>query len=325
MKKNQQKNLLLGIFVVIGIILFTLGVYFIGNEENIFGNNRKLNSIFTNVSGLQTGNNVRFSGVNVGTVSGIKIINDTAILVDMSINSESFELIKKNSLAAIKSDGLVGSMIVNILPGEEGSPEPVKPGDTISSRTATSTDEMLRTLSTTNDNVAQITEGLLEITKSINAGEGILGEMLKNDEMAAALKRSIADLENASKATFNTIDRFNQLASEVDLDESVAGVLLNDTVSAQKIKGAINSLERSSEEINSITSNLEDFSRNLNEGEGALNYITQDTSLVQDLESTIQNMEEAGDNFNEVMEAVKHSFLFRGYFRRLERQQKSGF
>lgn len=321
MKKNENKNLLLGIFVVVGVILFTLAVYFIGNEENIFGNNRELKSIFTQVSGLQTGNNVRFAGVTVGTVSGIEILSDTAILVDMSIDGETFRLIKKNSVAAVNSDGLVGSMIVDILPGEEGPAVPVESGDTIKSMNSASTTEMLSTLSATNTNAAQLSENLLEITREILEGEGILGELLKNQEMAMDLKQSIANLENSSREAFNSVNRFNELLSEVNMDESVMGVLLKDTASAQKITGIINSLEESSEELSSITSNLEEFSRNLNDGEGALNHITQDTTLVNDLNSTIENMEAAGKNFNDVMNAIKHSFLFRGYFRKLERQR----
>lgn len=321
MKKNQNKNLLLGIFVVVGVILFTLAVYFIGNEENIFGNNRKLKAIFTQVSGLQTGNNVRFAGVTVGTVSGIEIINDTAILVAMSIDMETFRLIKKNSVAAVNSDGLVGSMIVDILPGKESPAVPVAAGDTIRSLNTASTTEMLNTLSKTNQNAAQLTEDLLKITRTIMDGEGIVGELIKDREMARDLKQSIANLENSSRAALNTINRFNRRIAEVDLDESVIGVLLKDTASAQKITRVINSLEESSGEMSSITSNLAEFSKKLNEGEGALNYITQDTTLVNDLDATIENMEAAGENFNDIMEAIKHSFLFRGYFRKLERKR----
>ncbi len=321
MKKNQNKNLLLGVFVVVGVILFTLAIYFIGNEENIFGNNRELKAVFSQVSGLQTGNNVRFAGVTVGTVSGIEIISDTAILVDMSIDSETFRLIRKNSIAAVNSDGLVGSMIVDILPGEDGRVVPVKSGDTIQTLNSTSTTEMLSTLSTTNQNAAQLTEDLLKITNAIIEGEGVLGELLKDREMANDLKQSMANLENSSRAAFSTISRFNALIAEVDLDESMMGVLLKDTASAQKITGIIDNLEASSKELSSITTNLNEFSRDLKDGEGALNYLTQDTTLVKDLNSTIQNMEAAGENFNDVMEAIKHSFLFRGYFRKLERQR----
>ena len=59
MAKNTRSNVLLGIFVIIGIIIFVLGVYFIGERQNLFGKTTRIHSVFKNVSGLQLGNNVR--------------------------------------------------------------------------------------------------------------------------------------------------------------------------------------------------------------------------------------------------------------------------
>jgi phospholipid/cholesterol/gamma-HCH transport system substrate-binding protein len=79
-------------------------------------------AVFTNVNGLQLGNNVRYSGVNVGTVRGIEMINDTNIKVNMIIDNTIFKHIKKDAVATIGSDGLVGSMIISILPGNGKEP-----------------------------------------------------------------------------------------------------------------------------------------------------------------------------------------------------------
>ncbi|MDX1426755.1 MAG: MCE family protein, partial [Salegentibacter mishustinae] len=128
MKSNSGQNLKLGILIVAGLTIFTLGVYFIGNKQNLFGDSIMLSSVFKNVNGLQLGNNVRYSGVNVGTVKDIKFLNDTAICVDMLIDRESGNLIKHSSLATINSDGLVGSMVLNILPNSEVSSRTIKEG-----------------------------------------------------------------------------------------------------------------------------------------------------------------------------------------------------
>lgn len=265
---------------------------------------------------------MRFAGVNVGTVSNIKIINDTAILVDMSIDKEIIGLMRKNAVATIDTDGLVGSMIVNIIPGEEGSEIPVEPGDTIRSRSQPNTLEMLSTLNTTNENVAILSRDLLEITRSIKEGEGVMGKLLTDKEMASNLEKSIVNLERSSRVASQTINKFNKMFADVDLDESVAGVLLKDTVAAQNITEIIKSLQQSSEEINSIAFNLNEFSRNLSEGEGALQQLTQDKELANDLDAAIKNVEKAGDNFNDIMKAIKRSFLFRGDFRRMERRKQ---
>ncbi len=322
MRKNTSKNVLLGIFVVIGIILFSLGVYFIGSKQNLFGESIRINSVFKNVSGLQLGNNVRFAGVNVGTVREITILNDTAININMVIEMKTAGLIKKSSLATIGSDGLVGSMIVNILPGDNLESEVVKSGDTIESISKIATADMLTTLNTTNENAALLTADLLKITNAINNGEGLLGALLKDDELVTNIKLSISNLQRTSEAGAKSIDKLNNILAQVNFKESVAGLLLSDTISKGKIENIISNLEISSREIDSISTNLNEFSVNLRDGEGALNYIMQDTSFVNNLDSAIRNTEEGSEKFDEIMEAIKQSFLFRGYFRKQERREQ---
>ena len=321
MKKNTSKNVMLGIFVILGITIFVIAVYFIGNTQNLFGKSTRITSVFSNVNGLQLGNNVRYSGVNVGTVKGIKILNDTAIAVNMFINEETISLIKRNSIASISSDGLVGSMIVNIVPGESHSNAMVREGDTIRSINPKDTAEMLNTLNTTNENVAVLTDDLLKITHAITNGEGLLGELVMDKEIASDFKKSIANLEATSNSALNTVNKLNNLLSKVNYEESVAGVLLSDKESAGQVEGIIDRFEEASKQIQRITNNLEEFTTDLKQGDGALNLVTQDTEFKNNLDTTLKNVEEASERFNENMEALKHNILFRGYFRRLEREQ----
>lgn len=322
MRKNTSQNVLLGIFVVIGIILFSLGVYFIGSKQNLFGESIRINSVFKNVSGLQLGNNVRFVGVNVGTVKEITIINDTAINVNMAIEMKTASLLRKSAQATIGSDGLVGSMIVNILPGDNLENDIVKSGDTIESISKIATIDMLTTLNTTNENAAMLTADLLKITNAINNGEGLLGTLLKDEDLVTNIKLSVKNLERTSQAASRSIAKLNNILSEVNYKESVAGLLLSDTISKGKIKNIINNLEISSREIDSISSNLNEFSVNLRDGEGAMNYLMQDTTFVKNLDNAIRNTEAGSEKFDEIMEAIKQSFLFRGYFRKQERREQ---
>lgn len=322
MKKDTSQNIKLGIFVIIGSILLVLTVYFIGSKKDLFQNTSKISSVFKNVSGLQIGNNVRLSGVNVGTVRGIKILTDTAIVVDMFIDDKTLHLIKKNSIATIISDGLVGSMMVDIRPGKEPSDEIVKPGDTIQSISRIPTSEMLNTLRTTNKNAALLTDDLLKITNAINNGEGLMGALLKDDKLAENIKHTFSNLEQTSKNTNRAINRLNKILDDVNLKEGVAGVLLSDTTAANNMRGIFVSLGMAAQDIDSMTSNLNQFSADLNNSQGPLNFVLNDTTFVKNLDSTIQNSEDATEKFNEVMDALKQSFLFRGYFRKLERQKE---
>jgi phospholipid/cholesterol/gamma-HCH transport system substrate-binding protein len=322
MKKDTTQNIKLGIFVIMGSILLVFTVYFIGSKKDLFQNTSKISSVFKNVSGLQIGNNVRLSGVNVGTVRGIKILSDTAIVVDMFIDDKTFHLIKKNSIATISSDGLVGSMILDIRPGNEPSNEIVKPGDTIQSINRIPTSEMMRTLRITNKNAALLTKDLLKITNAINNGEGVMGALLKDDKLTENIKQTFSNLEQTSKTANRAINRLNNILDDVNLKEGVAGVLLSDTIAANNMRGVFVSLENAAQDIDSLTSNLNQFSSDLNNSQGPLNFVLNDTTFVKNLDSTIQNSEGASAKFNEIMDALKQSFLFRGYFRKLERQKE---
>lgn len=321
MKNHTQQNFRLGIFVISGLLIFVLGVYFIGKRQNMFGHSTRISSVFKNVNGLQLGNNVRYAGVNVGTVKGITIMNDTSICVDMAINERTIGLIKRNSLATVNSDGLVGSMIINIIPGEGDNNESVRAGDTLESLSKIATADMLTTLNTTNENAALLTADLLKITHSINSGEGVLGSLLKDEKMAQDIKSSLANLQQTTQKATITLNRINKIIGEVNLRESVAGVLLTDTTSARELSEMISSLSESAENVQQVSSNLQEFSAEIKNGEGAINYMINDTSLVNSLDSTLENVEAASEKFNENMEALKHNILFRGYFRRIERQK----
>jgi len=130
MERTTLEKLRLGIFVILGTALLVVASYLIGNRQNLFGNTFTINAVFKNVNGLQKGNNVRYAGINIGTVNKIEMENDTTIKVGMIIQENMLNHIKKDAIATIGSDGLVGSMIVNIVPGNGTAPL-VKSGDKI--------------------------------------------------------------------------------------------------------------------------------------------------------------------------------------------------
>lgn len=321
MKKTNVQKFNLGLFVIISTLILIFTIYYIGSKQNIFGKTFRVTAVFNNVSGLQLGNNVRYSGINVGTVKKIVMINDTTICIDMIVEDNILKHIKKNAVATIGSDGLVGSMIINILP-VKGVSSPLKPGDTISSYSKISTDDMLSTLNKTNENAALLTLDLLKITEAINEGKGTIGLLINDSVMAADLKQSIGNIKLASLSASKTMDELNAIISSVNYDESMAAVILSDSVYANKIKSMISNLEKSSNEINVVIGNLNDVIIDVKEGEGTLNYIISDTTLVNNIDETMKNIKEGSIILNEDLEALKHSFLLKGYFKKLEKQKR---
>lgn len=320
MKKSNAQKINLGLFVIISTIFLIIALYFIGNRQNLFSKNFKISAVFNNVNGLILGNNVRYSGINVGTVKNINMINDTTICVDMLIDDKFLKHIKKNAVAGISSDGLVGSMVINIAPEKEYAP-PLFPGDTIKSYSKISTNDMLETLNTTNDNISLLTSDLLKITTSIKKGQGTLGMLINDPEMASNLKNTVVNLKTASNSASNSLIEFNKIIKSINYDESMAAVLLSDSISAQQMKSIISNLDTSSVGIDSVISNINELVSTINNGEGTLNYVVNDTVLVNNIDETVKNIKDGSIQLNENLEALKHNFLFRGYFRKLERQK----
>lgn len=322
MKQSNSQKFNLGLFVTLGTVLFVAAIYLIGQRQDMFKKTFTISAFFQNINGLQNGNNVRYAGINIGTVKGITMLNDSTIKIDMSIDEKIISHIKKDAIATIGSDGLVGNMIVNIIPGK-GSLERIRNGDRIESFSKIGTDDILNTLNTSTENAAILTADLLKITNSITKGKGTIGVLLNDTIMAKNLKRSIQNLENASFGASNSIAEVHSMLRTLKTDDtSVLGVLLNDTISGLKLKTMIGNLETSSAQIDSMVANINHIVADFNTHEGAYNYITQDTLLVNSLKSTLQNINEGTDKFNQNMEALKHNFLTRGYFRKLEREAK---
>ena len=323
MKNTSSQKLRLGLFVIIGTVLFIVGVYLIGQRQNMFKKTFTISTYFQNVNGLQKGNNVRYSGIDIGTVKDITMVNDSTIKVEMTIDEKIITHLKKDAIATIGSDGLVGNMILNIVPGK-GSEDAISNGDTIESYSKIGADDILSTLSVSSENAAILTSDLLKITTAMLKGKGTVGLLLNDTIMAKDLKQSVTNLRIATRSATNTINELNTIISSLKTnDDTVLGMLMNDTISGMKLKNIVGHLETSSIEIQNVLSNVNTVVDDFNSSDdGAYNYILKDTSLVNSLKSTLKNINEGTDKFNQNMEALKHNFLTRGYFRKLERQEK---
>jgi len=310
MEKSTNQKIKLGIFVIIGSLFFIIAIYFIGNKKDMFNETIQISAVFKNVNGLQHGNNVRFSGINVGTVKKIVIVNDSLIRVDMLIEEDISSHIKKDAMASIGSDGLVGNMIINIIPGKKSN-EMVKDGDVILSENKTSTDEILKTINSTSENAKLITDNLVKITNQINSRKGTIGMLINDTVMSDDLKQTIYNLKVTTQSTSKSMANLNKIITDLNNKDNVVGAL-KDTVTGRKIKMIIVKLEKSSEQINKTITNLKD-------GKGALNYLSNDPKLVKQIDSTMINLNQASNKLNENLEALKHNFFFRGYFKKQEK------
>jgi phospholipid/cholesterol/gamma-HCH transport system substrate-binding protein len=196
--QSPKFKLRLGLFVTVGLALFMLAIFVIGKQKNLFDPVFMLSTRFNNVSGLQVGNTVRFSGINVGTVDNIKIVNDTTVQVSMLIKKDVQRFIKTDSEAGIGSEGLIGDRILTISNGKPKS-KSVKEGQLLTSNEPVETDAIMQSLEITAGNAAIASEEVSEIVAKINSGEGTLGKLINDKRIANNIDQTIVNLKQSSK------------------------------------------------------------------------------------------------------------------------------
>ena len=152
---TQKFKIRLGLFIAGGLALFVFAIFIIGKQKNLFNPVFKLTTTFYNVSGLQVGNNIRFSGITVGTVDRIRIINDSTVRVDMLVRKEVKKFIKSDCEVAIGSSGLIGDKLLIITQGSTGAPV-VKEGQQLASAEPVELDAIMSNLEVTSEQLAEI-------------------------------------------------------------------------------------------------------------------------------------------------------------------------
>lgn len=198
MNKDTGSNWKLGMFVIIGLILFVITIYFVGKQQNLFGETFQLKSQFKTVSGLKVGNNVRFSGINVGTVSEIELVTDSTVVVSVLMEKEVQKYIKKDAKASIGSDGLMGDKVFTISHGTT-SKEMVKDNDFITSVNAIEMEDIMKSVKSTLDNAEVITGELAEFSYNMNNGKGTLSKLMNDKSFAVKLDSTMSNLESGTK------------------------------------------------------------------------------------------------------------------------------
>lgn len=316
MANQGENNIKLGVFVLAGLMALILAFYMIGKNHNMFGSNFVIKARFSNLNGLVEGNNVLFSGIQAGTVKSVSLINDTTIEVTLLIDNKIRSYIHKNAIASIGTEGLMGNKIVNITPSPGTSPG-VEEGGLLISQKNINTDEMLQTLSKTNKNIAGISEALKITVLRIN--KSALLDLLNDSSIGKSLKSSLLHINQTTANASKMSNSLNLLVAQIKAGKGGAGILLADTGFAKNLQEAMVKIRLAGDNADKLVAQLnKDFAQ----GKGPLNALLRDSVTARNISLSLENIQKGTDGFNQNMEALKHNFLFRGYFKNLEKAKK---
>ncbi len=320
--EQKFKNIRLGLFVIIGTLCLVMALYFIGNNQNLFGSKFRVHAVFRNVSGLQKGNNIRFSGINIGTVKSITMTSDTSVVVSFIIKEEMNQFIRHNAVASLGTDGLLGNRIINIIPGN-GNTRLIRDGDTLQVYHGIDEDEMFSLLEKTNYNVAVITNSLVDILRDVQDGKGTVGRLFSDSTLTDQINETVRNLNASSHRAISILDALDENVARVNAGQGTVGMLLNDTTLASRIYQIFDELQASTQNIEEISVAVGQMLTQVKEGPGLTGSIMNDSTMVYSLEESLENIRQGTESFSENMEAMKHNFLFRGYFKKLEKEARN--
>ena len=196
----------LGAFIVGTLAILAAGIFIIGSKQYLFSSTYQLKAQFDNVVGLDAGGDVRLGGVHVGTVHGIVLPHKPGekVIVLMDLSKSTHQIIKKDSVASIETEGLLGNQYLAISFGSAGTAD-VQDGDTLASQPPLEMSDLFKKTSVILDssqqaiqNATRAASNLDSISAKINSGQGTAGALV-ND------KTLYNNLEQTSGAMHNTM------------------------------------------------------------------------------------------------------------------------
>jgi phospholipid/cholesterol/gamma-HCH transport system substrate-binding protein len=284
MKKNSTNKIKLGIFVSLGLVVLILAIYYIGEKQLLFESTFRLTGVFTDVAGLQAGNNVRLSGISIGTVESISLVSDTTVRVEIVIDESSRKFIKKDAIATIGSEGLIGNKVLVINPGTGGK-KSIEDNDVIQTSQPIDVDDIMVSLKTTIDNTAFITGDLAKISANIESGKGTIGRLMMDPTWRQNFETTIINLKEGSDEFKVVMDK----AGEID------SILI-------AIKSTI-------AYTSAITSDLATITNSIQSGEGTIGRLLMDATAAENFDSTMFNLKEGTEALKLLLEKAQGSWL----------------
>ena len=308
----NKRAILVGLFVFVGIVFLLIGILTIGNLHETFKRKVRVVALFDDVSGLQAGNNIWFSGVKIGTVSNVEFFGKDKVKVVLKVEEKALQYIRKDAFVKLSTDGLIGNKILVIYGGTSRSAE-IAEGDTLGVEKTFTSEDMINTLQENNKNVLAITNDFKVISKNLSQGNGTVGKLLNDDAIYNHLDAATISLQNASGKAQQLIASLSTFSAGLNKKGTLANQLTTDTIVFNSLKSSVLQLHQIADTASAFVSNLNTVSSNTKTPVGIL---LHDEESGARLKQTLKNLESGSQKLDEDLEAAQHNILLRGYFKK---------
>ena len=294
-----------GAFVVVGLLLFTVALFLIGERRMLFADRFPVYTEFASLGELEPGAIVRVSGANAGEVTEIDVPRapDGKFRVKMEVREDLHQLVRMDSVAATQTEGLVGAIFINIQTGTEAQPQ-VPDGGTIPSREPFTIADLLQQASQTAALVKDTVETLRGDFET--AAEQLA---LTAKDAHGLLKDIRPDITAMAQNGTRISDETQQLVAKINAGEGTIGKLINDDTLYQRAR----EIADQSTEVMANVKQVSDEARR-----AIADFRSKDgpaQGLIGDMRATLVQAREATADMADNMEAMKHNLLLRGFFK----------
>lgn len=293
-----------GVFVIVGVLLFTVALFTIGQRRMLFEDRFEVYTEFGKLGQLEPGAVVRVAGMDAGEVTDIIIpaVPSGKFRVKMELREDLHPLVRTDSVAAMQTEGLVGAIYVNVGAGSDGAPE-AKPGSTIAGREPFSMADLLQQAS---DTVTMVTRTVEQMRGDI---EKAVQQVALTAEDAHGLLEDIrpditAIAHNGSQISADA----QQVLSAVRDGKGTIGKLINDPALYDRAKQIAEDAQATVANVKEVSAEARRAIADFRSKEGPAQ------GLMADMRVTIGQAREAVADLSDNMEALKRNFLFRGFF-----------
>jgi phospholipid/cholesterol/gamma-HCH transport system substrate-binding protein len=173
-----------GAFIVATLCVLAAGVFFIGSKQFLFSSTYRVRAEFPNVAGLTQGADVQVGGTRQGTVNHIELPKrpDGKVIVFLDLDHASHDVVKTDSVAAIRSEGLLGDKYVSVSFGSQNA-EKLRGGELIASEPPVDMSDLLKTAGQVLDSSKTTMDNLAAISTKVNQGEGTIGALINDKKI----------------------------------------------------------------------------------------------------------------------------------------------
>ena len=296
-----------GIFFVVGLVILLIIFEFIAGIP-IFTKEYPFKTYFKSVGELKEGNLVKLSGVEVGKISKIKIVDGK---IEVTLKVKKGTPVKNDSLATIKLTSLLGTSYINLTFGSPESPL-AQPGSILASEEPADISEILAKVesavssiesvfSDNGEKIGSILNSLDTVLSGAARGEGTLGKLIKDDSLYNEARDTLANLNEISsdikqgKGTLGKLVKDESLYNETKTTMANLGQLAKRLNSAEGTFGKLLKDDTLYNQATEAATNLNSILKRIDKGEGTIGKLVTDDSLYYDAKDAVKKVERAID------------------------------